>query len=126
MPTRVRRLERFTPGRVIASPRTMISPDWTGSSRFTQRIKVLFPEPEGPHTTTTSPGWIFSERSWRTWSFPNHLLTCLKSMAGSLTGSPCHVTEEESPEGFGRSEESPQLAQGGVHRLGERLRTAEP
>ena len=36
-------------------PSTVISPLWIGSSALTHLISVDFPEPEGPHTTTTSP-----------------------------------------------------------------------
>src|SRR5512141_424252 len=38
-------------------------------------MSVDFPEPEGPHTTTTSPFSTFDEHSVRTWNFPYHLLT---------------------------------------------------
>jgi len=42
-------------------------PDWIGSSRLKVRIKVDLPEPEGPHTTTTSPLWMVSVTSTRAW-----------------------------------------------------------
>src|SRR3990172_8318784 len=53
-----------------------------GSRRLTQRISVLLPEPEGPQTTTTSPGATSSVTSFSTWSGPNHLPTCLYRIAG--------------------------------------------
>ena len=53
-----------------------------GSRRLTQRMSVLLPEPEGPQTTTTSPGATSSVTSFSTWSGPNHLLTCLYRIAG--------------------------------------------
>src|SRR5216117_3678001 len=55
------------------SSRTTMSPPWMRSSAFTHRINVLLPEPDGPHTTTTSPGATPSVTSLRTWSLPNHL-----------------------------------------------------
>src|SRR5207244_11583472 len=42
---------------------------------------VLLPEPDGPHTTTTSPGATDRVMSRSTWSLPNHLLTPLKTIA---------------------------------------------
>src|SRR5438874_1862352 len=51
------------------------------SSAFTQRISVLLPEPDGPHTTTTSPGATDRVMSRSTCSLPNHLLTPLKTIA---------------------------------------------
>src|SRR6266849_3309290 len=81
MPTSVRRRARLTPGPVIDSPCTRRSPFWIGSRRFTHRISVLFPEPEGPQTTMTSPASTSRVTSASTWSGPNHLSTCLNSMA---------------------------------------------
>src|SRR5947207_2023406 len=91
MPTRVRRAERLTPGCVSDSPRTMSSPSWIGSSAFTQRISVLLPDPDGPHTTTTSPAWTARVISRRTWSFPNHLVARLNSITASAIGVPILV-----------------------------------
>ena len=36
-------------------PSNRMGPDWISSSRFTVRISVDLPEPDGPQTTTTSP-----------------------------------------------------------------------
>jgi hypothetical protein len=36
-------------------PSTVISPFWKGSSALMVLMSVDLPEPEGPHTTTTSP-----------------------------------------------------------------------
>ncbi len=46
-----------------------------------QRIKVLFPEPDGPTTTSTSPVAIDRSMSARTWLFPNHFWTPENSIA---------------------------------------------
>ena len=46
-----------------------------------QRIKVLFPDPEGPMMTTTSPGAIARSMSANTWLVPNHFWTPENSMA---------------------------------------------
>ena len=40
---------------VMSTPSKMISPSVGSSSRFSERRKVLLPEPEGPMTTMTSP-----------------------------------------------------------------------
>jgi len=39
----------------MLTPSTTMSPFWIGSSALTVLMSVLLPEPEGPHTTTTSP-----------------------------------------------------------------------
>src|SRR6185503_4952208 len=81
MPTSARSRARSTRGAVMDSPWTRISPFWIGSRRLTQRISVLFPEPDGPHTTMTSPASTSRLTSARTWSGPNHLSTLLNWMA---------------------------------------------
>ncbi len=55
MPTFERSLERLVRLSPTDSPLTRISPCWNGSRPFTVLIRVDLPEPEGPHTTTTSP-----------------------------------------------------------------------
>src|SRR3989304_5528697 len=46
-------------------------------------MRVLFPEPDGPHTTTTSPASTTRLMSFKTCRAPNHLLTPLTSMAAA-------------------------------------------
>ena len=55
MPTWERSLDRLVFASASPTPLTMILPCWMVSRPLTQRISVLLPEPEGPHTTTTSP-----------------------------------------------------------------------
>ena len=55
MPTRERSFDRLVLLSDSEMPSTTISPLWNGSSPFTVLISVDFPEPDGPHTTTTSP-----------------------------------------------------------------------
>ena len=55
MPTRLRSLGRLVAGSVICTPSTVMLPFCTGSRPLTVLMRVDFPEPEGPHTTTTSP-----------------------------------------------------------------------
>ena len=50
----------FTCGAVMHCPSKTISPEVGTSSRFRQRRKVDLPEPEGPMTTTFSPGAMCS------------------------------------------------------------------
>src|SRR5438093_10889405 len=49
------------------------------------RIIVDFPDPDGPATTTTSPGHTFTVIPRRTCSFPNHLCTSSSKMIGPLS-----------------------------------------
>src|SRR5437867_11121133 len=49
-----------------------------------QRIIVHFPDPDGPATTTTSPGQTFTVSPRRTCSLPNHLWTSSSKMIGPL------------------------------------------
>ena len=55
MPTRARNAGRSVAGSPTEMPSTMIAPPSKGSSALTHLISVDLPEPEGPHTTTTSP-----------------------------------------------------------------------
>src|SRR5471032_1096659 len=77
MPTRARSFGRSVLGSLTLMPSRMISPLWNGSSALTHLIKVDFPEPEGPHTTTTSPLATSVLQSFSTWKLPYHLLRCL-------------------------------------------------
>ena len=61
-------------------PSTVISPFWNGSSALTVLISVDLPDPEGPHTTTTSPFLTWVEQWLSTWKLPYHLLTSLISI----------------------------------------------
>jgi hypothetical protein len=46
-------------------------------------MRVDLPEPEGPHTTTTSPFWTAVVQSFSTWNCgPYHLLTAWISIIG--------------------------------------------
>ena len=83
MPTRLRSLGRLVLGSEIEVPSTTMSPFWIGSSALTVLINVLLPEPEGPHTTTTSPFLMVVVQSVRTWKLPYHLLTFLISIMGA-------------------------------------------
>src|SRR5437016_685444 len=49
------------------------------------RIIVDFPDPDGPATTTTSPGQTFTVIPRRTCSLPNHLWTSSSKMIGPLS-----------------------------------------
>src|SRR3954453_17731059 len=81
MPTRARSFGRLVLGFFSAMPSTMISPFWNGSSALTHLISVDFPEPEGPHTTTTSPLATLVVQSFKAWKAePYHLLTWLISI----------------------------------------------
>ncbi len=55
MPT-FSRTERRLDERDRSCPTTVAVPCWKGSSPFMHRISVDFPEPDGPQSTTFSPG----------------------------------------------------------------------
>ena len=84
MPTRARSFGRSVLGSLTLMPSRMIWPSWNGSSALTHLISVDLPEPDGPHTTTTSPLATLVVQSFNTWKVgPYHLLTWLISIMGS-------------------------------------------
>ena len=83
MPTRARSFGRSVLGSLTLMPSRMISPPWIGSSALTHLISVDLPEPDGPHTTTTSPLATLVLQSFRAWKFgPYHLSTWRSSIIG--------------------------------------------
>ena len=68
MPTWERSFGRSVFGSPTGVPFTWISPFWNGSRPLTHLMSVDLPEPEGPHTTTTSPFSTLEEHSVRTWN----------------------------------------------------------
>src|SRR5512145_1941897 len=80
MPTRARSLGRSVFGSSTAMPSTTTLPFWKGSSALTHLISVDLPEPEGPHTTTTSLLLTWVVQSVSTWKLPYHLETFLISI----------------------------------------------
>ena len=58
-------------------PSTVMVPFSNGSSPLTHLIKVDFPDPDGPHTTTTSPLATSALHLSSTCTLPYHLLTLL-------------------------------------------------
>ena len=67
---------------VSSVPSTTIRPSWCVSSRLMQRIIVLLPEPDGPHTTTRSFWPTERVMSRRTCIAPYHLFTLSSRIAG--------------------------------------------
>src|SRR6516164_11714928 len=82
MPMRARSLGRSVLGSPTETLSTLIRPSWNGSSPLTHLISVDFPEPEGPHTTTTSPLATSVEQPLSTWTAPYHLLKSLILIIG--------------------------------------------
>src|SRR3981189_1341840 len=81
MPTRARSFGRSVLGSLALMPSRMISPRWNGSSALTHLISVDFPDPDGPHTTTTSPLATRVVQSFGAWNAgPYHLSTWLISI----------------------------------------------
>src|SRR3984957_21025166 len=81
MPTRARSFGKLVLGSPTLMPSTVIVPFWNGSSALTHLISVDFPEPDGPHTTTTSPLATLVVQSLSAWKFgPYHLSTWLISI----------------------------------------------
>src|SRR6476660_7009835 len=83
MPTFERSFGRLVLGSCNGMPLTEISPFCTGSSAFTVLISVDLPEPEGPHTTTTSPFAMLTEQSVSTCTGPYHLEMFLISITAN-------------------------------------------
>src|SRR5215218_3514361 len=85
MPQRERSLGKLVLGSAMEMPSTTMSPFWKGSSALTVLMSVDLPDPDGPHTTTTSPLLIPTEQSVSTCTGPYHLETFwISIMAGSL------------------------------------------
>src|SRR3954452_1287377 len=80
MPTRARSFGKSVFGSLSLMPSTTIWPFWNGSSALTHLISVDLPEPEGPHTTTTSPLATLVVQSFSAWNAPYHLSTWLISI----------------------------------------------
>src|SRR6266481_3798477 len=91
MPTRARSDGRSVLGSLTLMPSRMISPFWNGSSALTHLIRVDFPEPDGPHTTTTSPLATEVVQSFSAWKLLlYHLSTWLISIMRPQC--PCYRT----------------------------------
>ncbi|KUW05703.1 hypothetical protein AWF53_26540 [Escherichia coli] len=69
---------------VMFSSCSQIWPSLTGSSPASRRSRVLFPQPDGPTSTTNSPSWISSDRALSA-GLPSKrlLMFCRLSMAVS-------------------------------------------
>src|SRR5690348_4926693 len=80
MPMRARSFGSLVAGSPTEMPSTTMRPCSNGSSPLTHLISVDLPEPDGPHTTTTSPLATLVEQSVSTWKVPYHLLTWLISI----------------------------------------------
>src|SRR5580692_2511443 len=72
MPTRARSFGRSVFRSATEIPSTQISPSWNNSKPFTHLIKVDLPDPDGPHTTTTSPLLTSVEHFFSAWNSPYH------------------------------------------------------
>src|SRR5262249_23823547 len=84
MPICARRRVRLVFESPTEMPLTTTSPSWKGSRPLTVLISVLLPEPDGPHTTTTSPLFTRVEQSFRTWQGSYQLLTFFISIIGMM------------------------------------------
>src|SRR5580700_12223679 len=96
MPTRARSFGKSVRGSLTLMPSRTISPLWNGSSALTHFINVDLPEPDGPHTTTTSPLATLVVQSFNAWKFgPYHLSTWLIS----IIEYPASGRRQYAPEG---------------------------
>src|SRR5262245_59740937 len=82
MPMRDRSFGRLVFGSPTEIPSTVMVPSWNGSSALTHLINVDLPDPDGPHTTTTSPLATSAEQFFSTCTLPYHLLTFLIVIMG--------------------------------------------
>src|SRR6478736_3936793 len=82
MPMRARSFGSLVFGSPTEIPSTVMVPFSNGSSPLTHLIKVDFPDPDGPHTTTTSPLATSALHLLSTCTLPYHLLTLLIVIMG--------------------------------------------
>src|SRR6516225_5892630 len=82
IPMRARSFGRSVLRSPTATSATLMLPSWNGSRPLTHLIRVDLPEPDGPHTTTTSPLATSVEQSLSTWKLWYHLLTCSSVIIG--------------------------------------------
>src|SRR5713101_8166758 len=81
MPMRARSFGNLVFGSPTEIPSTVMVPSSNGSSPLMHLIKVDFPDPDGPHTTTTSPLATLVVQSFSAWKpGPYHLSTWLISI----------------------------------------------
>src|SRR5438105_3353664 len=83
MPRRPRRALRSVFGACTEMPSTMISPQSIRSKPLMQRISVLLPDPDGPHTTTTEPFATDALQSSSTRKEPKDFVTFRISIIGA-------------------------------------------
>ena len=86
MPTSSRILRMSAWWLVTHSSSTQISPDVRVSRRFTERSRVLLPDPEGPTMRMTSPRATSRSTPRRACTWPKLFLACLILMIGSAMG----------------------------------------
>ncbi len=84
-------------------PFTEIRPPWIFSRWFTQRMKVVLPEPDAPMTTTTSCRLTVIDTPLRTCSRPNHFSTPVASTTTSVAGSGTPPMAPSRSWGFSRA-----------------------
>src|SRR5262245_7258994 len=77
MPMRARNFGKLVFRSPTEIPSTVMVPSSNGSSPLTHLINVDFPDPDGPHTTTTSPLATSVLQFFSTCMVPYHLLTLL-------------------------------------------------
>src|ERR1700694_2767752 len=87
MPMRARSFGRSVLRSPTEMPATVMVPCWNGSRPLTHLISVDLPDPEGPHTTTTSPLATSVEQPLSTWTVPYHLLKSLIVIIGARSAN---------------------------------------
>src|SRR5215218_5656002 len=98
MPTSERSRARARPSAGRGRPSRRMVPPSIGSSRLIVRHRVDLPDPDGPTTTTTSPGSTSRSTSWSTCRSPNHLLTRSISSRGESAAIPSGLPPSPGPE----------------------------
>src|SRR6478672_6291888 len=87
MPMRARSFGSLVFGSRSEIKTTVMVPSSNGSSPLTHLIKVDFPDPDGPHTTTTSPLATSALHLSSTCTLPYHLLTLLIVIMDTFLGA---------------------------------------
>src|SRR6476619_7213154 len=112
MPMRARSFGSLVFGSPTEIPSTVMVPSSNGSSALTHLIRVDFPDPDGPHTTTTSPLATLVVQSFSAWKLgPYHLSTWLISiMRAPLTDN--GYARLKAPDAIGRKTGNDEIDRG--------------
>src|SRR5918994_5672592 len=119
MPISLRSLLRLVLRLWSCIPSTTSSPEVISSRPLIHLSSVLFPDPEGPMTTTTSPSSTAKPLSSSTWNSPKNLLAPRNSMMLTLCSFSltCAAPEPANGSRIAQRNTATRTAQGAVDSL---------